>query len=156
MSLPYDYFPAVLYAIERIAEGNSPTTACDLANINIPLFEKYVEGNSELQDLLREAVRRGHDALADSLLDIPKHTERFTTDPKVMKIVSENIKWVLSKRDSKKFGEKVVVDVNVTADKAIVEALQAGRRRVSQITNTPIVDLTPTEVVEEIPDFLRV
>lgn len=158
MSLVYDYMPAVLYAIEKISQGETQTAACDLANITIPLFEKYVESNDELQDLLRDAVRRGTDALADSLLD-PTHHSRYTTDPKVMKVVSDNVKWVIGKRDSKRFGDKVTVDVNVTADRAIVEALQAGKRRAAKfIEHAPadVLDASYVEVTDEVPDFLRV
>lgn len=158
MSLVYDYMPAVLYAIEKISQGETQTRACDLANITIPLFEKYVEGNEELQDLLTDAVRRGNDALADSLLDPSRH-ERFTTDPKVMKVVSDNVKWVLGKRDTKRFGDKVAVEVNVTADRAIVEALQAGKRRAAKfIDHAPadVIDVIPLSVEDEVPDFLRV
>lgn len=159
MSLVYDYMPAVLYAIEMISQGHTQTRACDLSNITIPTFEKYVEGNEQLQDLLSDAIRRGNDALADSLLDPTQHTDRYTTDPKVMKVVSDNVKWVLGKRDQKRFGDKVAVEVNVTADKAIVEALQAGKRRAAKaIEHTPaeVIDAAFTEVEEPIPDFLRV
>jgi hypothetical protein len=159
MSLTYDYYPAVLYAIERISLGATKTRACDEANITIATFDKYVEKDAQLQEMLSEAVTRGNDAMADALLD-PVGNEMYgQEDPKVMKIVSDNIKWLLGKRDQKRFGDKVQVDVNVTADRAIVEALQAGRRRTAHLLEHKggeIIDAVVIPADEEVPDFLRV
>lgn len=149
MSLPYDFYPAVLYAIEKISQGRTRTSACDEANISIPTFESYVQRDTELQSLLSEAERRSHDAMADALVEIDRNSIYGHTDAKMAKVISDNIKWLLDKRDKKRYGERVAVDVNVTADKAIVEALVAGRKRAEQITQSRVIDLVPVEIVTE-------
>lgn len=133
MNLPYDYLPAVLYAIEQVSLGDPKSMACDKANISVATFDRYIKSNPELQELYNEADVRGSDALADALVNIDNHKRFGRTDPKMAKVISENIKWLLSKRKSKQYGERVQVEHNVTMDKAIIAALTAGRKRVSSL-----------------------
>ena len=158
MSLPYDYYPAVLYAINLISEGRSKTRACDDSNITIPTFESYVNRHEELRDLLHDAERRGYDAMADSLLEIDNHKVYGQSDPKMAKIISDNIKFFLSKKRPKEYGDRVQVDVNITADKAITDALMAGKKRAALpyvevdgafIDVTPVVDASDEAIMQE-------
>lgn len=151
MTLPYDYYPAVLYAIERIAQGCTPTRAIDESNISIDIFERYVNESTELQSMLHEADRRSHDAMADALVNIDNHKIHGQSDPKMAKVISDNIKWVLERRASKKYGAKVEVNHNITADKAITDALLAGRRRaeLADQTSSAITDAVFEEIIPE-------
>lgn len=147
MSLPYDYYPAVLYAIGLISQGATKTRACDESNIKIPTFEEYVNRHSELQELLVDAERRGYDAMADALLEIDNHSLYGQSDPKMAKIISDNIKFLLAKKRPKEYGDRVQVDVNITADKAITEALLAGKKRAAlpyMELDGSYIDVTPT------------
>lgn len=132
MALSYDYYPAVLYAIDRISQGKTKTAACDDANISIAVFDKYVKENTELQEQLREAEQRGFDAMADALLQPHNHKLYGMTDSKMAKIMSENIKWLLSKRAQKVYGDKLEVKHEITLDRAVVDALARAKGRALQ------------------------
>ena len=93
-----------------------------------------------------EAERRSHDAMADALINIDNHRVHGQSDPKMAKVISDNIKWVLSKRDAQRFGERVQVDHSVSVDIAITTALDAARRRVPQIEQGDVID---AQVVSE-------
>lgn len=143
MSLSYDYYPAVLYALDQIGQGRTLTDACDVSNINVATFDRYVKANAELQTLYEEMVHRGNDAMVDALINIDNHRIHGRSDPKMAKVVSDNIKWVVSKRDSKRFGEKIEVKHEITMDRAIVDALEHARNRVEY---ADYVDVTPAMI----------
>lgn len=145
--LSYDYFSAALTAIDLISQGKTKTHACDDSGISIPQFEKYVNANKELQELLHEAETRGYDAMADALLRIDHHAIYGHSDPKMAKVMSDNIKWLLSKRKQREYGDRLEVTHNVTVDKAITDALSAGRRRAEQrALEAPTIDAEFTVV----------
>lgn len=125
----FDYFPKVLQVIDLISQGRTKTYACDTADITISAFESHVKQHKDLQELLFEAETRGYDAMADMLVTIDHYGEYAQSDPKMAKVISDNIKWLLEKRKSKQYGQKVEVTHNLTADKAITDALNAGRNR---------------------------
>ena len=129
MALSYDYYPAVLYAIDLIGQGQTKTAACDASNISVATLARYTTEHPDLADLLLEAETRGADAMADALVNIDNHKIHGHSDPKMAKVVSDNIKWVLSKRD-KRFADRVEVDHNHRVDVTITTALEAARRRV--------------------------
>ena len=152
MTLPYNYYPAVLFAIEKISQGRTKTYACDEANISISVFESYVNKSQELQDLLTEAETRGYDAMADMLLTIDHKGVYAQSDAKMAKVISENIKWLLGRRRQKQYGDKMVVEHNITADRAITDALAAGRNRLlnSNRDESRFIDVSPVESDEDI------
>ena len=130
MALPYDYYPAVLYALDLISQGHTVTAACDASNLPISTFHNYINKDEMLSAIYAEADQRGSDAMADALVNIDNHRIHGQSDPKMAKVISDNIKWVLSKRKPKEFGDRVQVDHSVTVDIAITTALDAARRRV--------------------------
>lgn len=144
MSTPYDYYPAVLYAIDRLAEGRTMTAACDAANITVTTFEAYVNRSPELQQAANEAIQRGYDAMAEALLEPDNHRLYGHTDSKMAGVQQKAIMWFLSKKRPKEYGERVQVDVNITADKAITDALLAGRQRA--LLAAPVIDAEFSEM----------
>lgn len=144
----YDTYPAVMKVLSLMSEGRSVSSSCDEVGITVPAFRSVIDSDPVFVSMYDEAVTRGHDALADALLEIDRHPHYGSSDTKQQKVTSDNIKWVLSKRDSKRFGERVAVDVNVTADRAIVEALSRRRSRSEQRQISEIIDVTPTTVVD--------
>lgn len=151
MTSAYDIYPAVLSVLDMISAGRTLTSACDEAHIGVPTFKKYVEQTRELQEAFEEAEQRGYDAMTDVLLEINNTKHHYgCSDPKEMKIISDNIKWLASKRNSKQYGERVAVDVNVSADRAIVDALSRARHRIpsSVVETAPMIDITPTPVMD--------
>lgn len=148
--MTYDYFPLVCQAIEFISQGETKTAACDKVRIKLGTFDHYIKNSVELQELFEEAKQRGYDAMADALLDPDGHGIYGRTDPKLAKVVSDNIKWILDKRDAARFGTKVQVQHTLTADRAIIDALTAGRHRASQIAYDPdVIDATPIPLTED-------
>lgn len=148
MSLPYDYYPAVLYALNEIGQGRTLTDACDRANISVVMFDHHVKNSKELQAMYEEAVQRGNDAMADALVNIDNHKIHGQSDAKMAKVISDNIKWVLGKRDSKRFGEKIEVKHEITMDRAIVSALEHARNRV------PMIEAEYERIIDVIPATL--
>ena len=149
MSISYDYYPAILYAIGRIGLGRTRTRACDEANITVATFDSYVNRHPELQELLREEEQRGYDAMAEALLQPDNHGLYGHSDPKMAKVQSDNLKWFLAKKKPKEYGEKITIDHNITADKAITDALLAGRRRAQGLIEAPVVEADYTEITED-------
>jgi hypothetical protein len=131
-------------AIGLFAEGRTKTRACDEVGISIATFEGYVKASPELQEIYREAEQRSYDAMAEALVDIDNHRIHGRSDPKMAAVVSKNIMFLLSKRRPKEYGERITVDHNVTMDKAIVDALTAGKRRATEA-------LTVDATFEELP-----
>lgn len=154
MALPYDFYPAVLYALDKMGQGETRTRACDQANINIATFENYLKNDPKLQMLAIEAERRGYDAMADALLRPDNHETYGQTNPQMAKVVSDNIKWFLSRKDPKRFGEKIEIKHELTLDRAITDAMNAARRRVQDRTiEHDDVDMpTPPMLIEGVVD----
>lgn len=146
----YDYTPAILYAIDLISQGRTKTRACDESNVNISTFEKYIKDNPYLKELYEEADIRGADAMADALVEIDNHPIYGYSDPKMAKVVSDNIKWLLSKRKAKEYGDRIEVKHTITADKAITQALMAGRQRVLESQAQDIIDVDFEEEEEDL------
>jgi hypothetical protein len=131
MPTTYQYYAAVLYALERIVDGHSPTKACQLANIPYRMFIKLVKEDTELALLADEAQQLGADTMADLLLSLGERDNPYhATDPKEQKVISENIKWVLSRRFNKKYGERVEIKQEITVSHVITSQLEAARERV--------------------------
>ncbi|RTL04981.1 hypothetical protein EKK58_09245 [Candidatus Dependentiae bacterium] len=147
MNLPYDYFPKVFQAVELIAQGRTKTYACDEVGITVTVFDNTVKQYTELQELLVEAETRGYDTMADMLLTIDSRGIYAHSDPKMAKVISDNIKWLLERRKSKQYGQRVQVEHNITADRAIINALSAGRRRVEEAARNKCIDVTPEQVL---------
>lgn len=151
MTTVYDYIPYVMNAIELISQGETETAACDKVGIRIGVFKSYVNSNAQLQELYVEAMQRGHDAMADALISIDNHRIHGRSDPKMAKVISDNIKWLLERRAAKKYGAKLEVQHNLTLDRAIVDALTAAKNRVSiahDRVQPVIIDVEP-ELSEE-------
>lgn len=141
MTLPYDYMPNVLYAINLIGQGHTKTRACDESHVSPAILERVSKSDPLVADMLTEAEQRSYDAMADALINIDNHKVHGQSDPKMAKVISDNIKWVLSKRRPKDFGDRVQVDHSVTVDVAITTALDAARRRVGPALPAPDVSL---------------
>ncbi len=144
MPTTYEVYAAIMYAFDRIVEGHSPTKACQLANLPYRTFINFVKNDNELALLYDEANQLGADTMADALIGIfdPK-SPYFESDEKRAKVVSDNIKWVLSRRFNKKYGERVEIKQEVTVSHVITSQLEAARERVQN----RVVDYIDAEYV---------
>lgn len=152
--LSYDYYPKVLNVLELISQGQTETAACDEEHVSIVTFRSYIKNDATLQVAYEEAVQRGHDAMADALINIDNHKIHGHSDAKMAKVISDNIKWVLAKRDNKRFGDRIEVKHEITMDKAIVTALEAGKRRAASLPG-PVIDLVAVEPISEDDAIMR-
>ena len=71
MATDYENYCAVLYAIDQISQGKTPTAAVDAANISWATFKTYIDNVPELAALKDEAEQRGADAMADAPRSTP-------------------------------------------------------------------------------------
>lgn len=149
----YDNYPKVLKVIDLIGQGRTLTSACDAEHIGVATFKKYVAQSPELEVMLDEAVQRGYDAMAEALVEIDRHEHYGHSDPKMAAVVSKNIMWFLEKRRPKDYGARVAVDVNITADRAITDALTRAKQRALASTPAPaVIDVTPVHVMPAVTE----
>jgi hypothetical protein len=152
VTLPQDIYPKVMRVIDLLGEGRTESEACDTAGVTVSTFRNYVSKTPELHDLFLDAEQRGYDRLADELINIHSVCDQLgVTDAKMVKILSDNRKWLLSKRRPQQYGDKVVHEHNITADRTIIEALSQGKQRALEANAATVVngviDATYTVVI---------
>jgi hypothetical protein len=145
--LALDTYARVLEVISLVSQGRTLTSACREAKISVITVQRACKDNVELNDAMVEAEQVGHDTLSEILLEIDRDPHYGTNDPRMAKVVSDNIKWLLAKKNPKKFGEKIVVENKLTADRAILDALDAAKNRAI----TRVVDDVAYTVVNPVP-----
>jgi len=149
--LPDTRYTNIVNALGYISQGYTQTDACRKAGTSVAELRRAVEANPELEKALADAEQLGFDALADSLLDPEFGAGPYTSnDPKFAKLISDNKKWFLSRRSPQKYGDRMIVENHITADKAIIDALHKGRQRAleARVVDRTVSELT-SEVVEE-------
>lgn len=119
-----------MHVLDLISQGKTPTKACDEAGITTGTLKRWINSSSELGTLAEEAFQRGYDTLADALLHIQNHEEYGSSDHHIMKVMSDNIKWYISRKNPSQYGDKLLVENRITADRVIIEALSRGKDRV--------------------------
>lgn len=153
MSLPVTPQALALNAIGFIEQGRTLTMACELAGIPYAQFLYVLDNNETLRDMYAAAERRAYDMMAEALLEIDKHPIYGQSDPKMAAIVSKNIQWFLSKRRATVYGEKITVEHTITADKAILDALQRGKARAQGQLPPPS---TPSRIANDVIDLVPI
>lgn len=147
-TLPAHIYEGVMKALDLISQGYTPTKACDQARISTYWLKRAIADDALLSELAADAFERGYDTLADALLHIDTDATYGTSDPKKMKIISDNIKWYLEKRDNRRYGQKVLIENKITADRAIVDALARGKQRAIEATTATVVDAVAVELLD--------
>lgn len=149
MSVPADTYVAVLTALDAIGQGKTETEACDNAKVSVATFRATVQKQPELFSMFIDAEARGYDNMADRLARIDEWgIAEGVTDVRMLTLLSKNIQWLLSKRKPHAYGERSVVEHNITADRAVIEAISAGKQRalggklLEDITYTVVEELT--------------
>lgn len=148
--LPYDIYPLVIKAITAISEGKTETRACLDNGITVRVLRSTLEKNDQLRELYQEAQVLGYDRMAEILLEIDRDPHYGQSDPKMARVISDNIKWLLEKRKPKEYGARVQHDVTISADHAVIEALARGRAR----AQGEVIEADFTEVKEIAPPLL--
>lgn len=140
----YDDMPRVIEALSLISQGQTRTKACFTAGISVKSFLAYINADRELAEQMQEALVLGRDAMADALLDPQAHVLYGSTDPKMAKIYSDNIKWLLARLDRERFGDRIDVKQEITLAFAITDELEKARAR-SQLALPPVADFIDVE-----------
>jgi hypothetical protein len=125
--------------IQKVAEGTTLKSAC--AQFSIPRVEamRAIRSDTRLTEMLQAAQQDHQDTLSETLLKIDNDLEYGHTDPKMAKVVSENIKWYLARNNPAKFGERIKVETTHTADSVILAALNAAKARVIDVTDYKVI-----------------
>lgn len=130
--------------------GKLPTVACDELGIPYRTFDYYTQSIPELSKMRFEAEDRLYDMMAEALVCPDDHPVYGRTDPKMAAIMSRNIQWLLARR-RQRYGDKVINEHIITADKEVLNALQAAKARAHGATPTvsvPAAKQLTSEVVE--------
>jgi len=124
------YIQKVWQVLDLIAQGYSVSRACrtvKLSNETLYATKKRYPGIEAAYD---SAQRQACDALVDALLDINDHPIYGKGDAQDKKLMSDNIKWVLARKDRARFGTQTQHDAQANAQKAehITSALQRAKK----------------------------
>lgn len=144
----YAQYPAVMFAIERVREGDTLSEACKQSGITVTAFRRIANSDTSIAELYAEAKTNGDDALADKLLTL--HEEE--SDPRIISIMARNIQWLLERR-SKAYSPRIEHNHTHGADKELIAALNRGRDRVMN-ANAPL--LLQSEAVVEDVEYVEV
>lgn len=134
-------------AISYLQQGHTRTDACRSAAkdfgrppITWATIRRFCQQSPELAEMLEEAETESYDVLADTLVQIDTDGKYGSADPAMANVISKNIQFLLSRRRPKDYGDRLDVNVSVTADKVIVDALKAAQLRGP--APAQIIDLT--------------
>lgn len=151
-----DQYNLALAVIRDVEDGKTVTEACRNNGTKWSVFKRIVAKDERLQGLMEDALQTNYDVLADELINVDS---RFEDDSKMAATWSKNVQWVLARRDQARFGDRMITEHKVTADKVIIEALTWARQNYAagngavpaqlthEMTLPPedIVDVTPEE-----------
>lgn len=142
--LPVDVAQRALQVLDLLRNTNlvrnrihTITSACQDVGIARSTFLRFVEADPQLRELFVTAENEGFDMLAELMINI----DQIHSDAKMAAVISKNIQWFLARKKPREYGDRVSVDVTVTADKAIIGALQAAKARLPHHSG-PTLELT--------------
>jgi len=123
------YMPKVWKVLDLIEQGRSVSRACRETGLSSSTLYATKKRYPVIKDAYEQAQRRGCDALMDALLDINDHPIYGKGDAQDKKLMSDNIKWVLARKDRARFGTQTQHDAQANAKKAehIIAALQRAK-----------------------------
>ena len=119
--------------LDLIANGLSVASACSQVKLPIRVFYEYIKLSEMFRERYHEARTIGHDALADALLNIRDHPIYGSKDPREQKNISNNIKWLLARRERARYGDNAQAAPDSNADKAIADAFVNAKKRLKQL-----------------------
>jgi hypothetical protein len=132
-------FDAVL---DEITAGKTVVQACDSIGVALHSFQKLVRsGGNERNLAYARAMEQRADVLADQTLSI---ADDETKDPNRARNQIQARQWVASKHASKKYGDRI--DLNVSQSLDITAILADARQRLRPMCDQlPMID---AEVIE--------
>lgn len=103
-----DLDPIALYAIERVAEGETLTAIAGALGMTMNALHNRCRQNAELQRRYWAAKEMSAEPLEAELLDACR--ELALTNDKAARIKVAALQWLLSKRHPKRYGERLALD----------------------------------------------
>lgn len=100
------------YLIQSLRKGMTFTKALKEIGIDQSTVWDWRQEDTVFQTNIIQAREEGADAQADSLLSAHEDIE----DTLKARLFSDNTKWVLERRASQKFGNRLAIDMNNTID----------------------------------------
>lgn len=95
----------------RISNGRSVSSVCRDADMpSRPTFYKWVADNEEFLNRYREAVKQRAEYHFDEMLDIADEVGAEAAEIAKAKLQIDTRKWILSRMDATKYGDKMEVD----------------------------------------------
>jgi len=110
------HFSTYQPVLDRIAEGYTVTEACAEFAISPVAFKAARRSHPDLQAAYDLAQEVGAEAQADMLYNVHERIR----DPLMARVVSDNRKWLLSKRQAATYGDKLQVETQHNADLAAI------------------------------------
>ena len=142
--VPQDLAESVL---EHLRKGETLSSWCRDNNVGRTTVHQWRDKDEAFREQYARAKRDGYDAIADSLLDIADDgrndwMERQGKDGETYTVVDQEAvqrsrvridtrKWLLSKWDGPRYGDRQRVDLNAKVD--WTEAMEQGRKAAGQV-----------------------
>lgn len=112
MGRPSDYTVEISKELcLRISSGRSVSSVCqDSGMPSRPTFYKWIADNEDFLNRYREAVKQRAEFHFDEMLVIADEVDAETAEIAKAKLKIDTRKWILSRMDATKYGDKMEVD----------------------------------------------
>lgn len=127
-----------LEVLNMVISGETNRAICKKFEFTPLQFHQLLSDNSEFKQAVEFMRDEGSEYLADMLLEIPKNMPHSEA-----KILSDNIRWLLSKRAKSKYGDSM--NLNVEGSISIKGALSEARQRAQSVIDAEVSDVEDIE-----------
>ena len=123
------YFSAEIYenVLSELAKGKTLTSICKRDGMpSRDAVMKRVARDAEFRELYKEALENRLEVLADQLTELGETDVKYMDSAAVnlLRLKSDNIKWVLERLRASKYGNRVNVDHGGQADNPVVHVIE--------------------------------
>lgn len=137
---------AVDRVIERVLEGAPLREAISAAGVNVTTFNKWLQADKESATNYVRATEIRADLLADEAL----HLADGDGDPSKVRNQLQVRQWLASKLNSKRYGDRI--DLNVTQTIDISSTLAEARSRLIPVRDqSNVIDMQPVDYIDVQP-----
>ena len=102
---------------EQLEQGVSLRKACEKEGVKNNTFLDFISKDKELSEQYARSRQKGQDARFEDMLDYVRESK---DDPNTKNLYINTLKWVLSKQQPKKYGDKLEVDGKNIAPTTII------------------------------------
>ena len=102
---------------EQLEQGVSLRKSCEKEGVKNNTFLDFISKDKELSEQYARSRQKGQDARFEDMLDYVRESK---DDPNTKNLYINTLKWVLSKQQPKKYGDKLEVDGKNIAPTTII------------------------------------